>query len=603
MHQRRSQVLRFIRWFINGSNLGRNPHPTAHSMRSHLIKKNLSGLPRTNQHLIHRPRPRLHRFRSSPAVQAFFVILLASLGLSLIYSEFRRLWYYRHSTAANSVLPHFTSRLPLVDRTIFEKIARLDLEDEMDSESGSDFSIPINIDSSDVFSPFFRPRVTHIPEVQPQVTPNLDMETTQNNFCSEGSPDPLASSCKFLLPLKIPEQGANAHTHLVRLLGLARALNRTLVLPNVGKNKVGACRRWRFGVYYDERALLSELGGDSSSVVRQDGFKAWIDSLSSPPSSQLVSLKWVYNKNFPPVTVSGQYDGGLDVYIHDDPDTAMVLSDQTGCLNRRFPRLDPIGSFPPSSFVVTDHSKQERIGGVSRTLLDGLSGPALTRTQSEPRMKIDDRSTNYDFYRPYESPDVLIVSWNVPSPIFQPRPTTIFSPQLRALAARMIRRLGPYIAVTWDVETSKSDAVLGCVEALRSTIHYVLSGHEQLGIRNVWLVGNLSPSDLLHSSEPLCPSTFTRESFFTSGVKLTRVHQELERMVNEGEEVDDVAGGGDDAVRKQEVLKDAGVLRILDKLVSMRSTYLVIASKSCGKTRCALLPPAVEYRLDLSNRP
>jgi hypothetical protein len=66
-------------------------------------------------------------------------------------------------------------------------------------------------------------------------------------------------------------------------------------------------------------------------------------------------------------------------------------------------------------------------------------------------------------------------------------------------------------------------------------------------------------------------------------------------MVREGEEVDDVANNGDEVVRKQEVLKDAGVLGILDKLVSVRSTVFVIASKDCGKTRCVFPPPALEF--------
>ena len=76
-------------------------------------------------------------------------------------------------------------------------------------------------------------------------------------------------SCKILLPLMIAEQGLNAHLHLVQLLGFSQAFNRTLVLPNIGKIGVGACRRWRFGVYYDERVLLSKLDDENSGCVSQ----------------------------------------------------------------------------------------------------------------------------------------------------------------------------------------------------------------------------------------------------------------------------------------------------------------------------------------------
>jgi len=412
----------------------------------------------------------------------------------------------------------------------------------------------------------------------------------QNRLCLEGNEASSPPSCKFLLPLKIAEQGLNAHVHLVQLLKLARALNRTLVLPNVGKNGVGACRRWHFGVYYDERALLGMKPdcGDSSCVIQQDRFKAWVDSLGYSPSSQLVSVDWTYPKDFPPFSMDEQSNDGLDFHIHHNSETATAFYNSARCLNRKFPQLDLTGQFPPLSFVVSDHGKQERNGGdISRTLLEKLSRSTLAHAQSEPLGTIGNYSADYDFDRVQASPDVLIVSWNIPLSTFQPDQTTIiqYSPQLRALAARLMRRLDAYIAVTWNVETSKGDAVLGCVEALRSALHYVLGSRERLGIKNVWLAGDLSPSDLLHSSEPLCTSAFTEEAFFTSDVKLTGVRRELEGMVREGGEVDDVANNGDEVVRKQEVIKDAGVLGILDKLVSMRSTVFVTASEGCGKTR------------------
>jgi len=412
---------------------------------------------------------------------------------------------------------------------------------------------------------------------------------TQNRLCSEENEASAPASCKFLLPLKIAEQGLNAHVHLVQLLKLARALNRTLVLPNVGKNVVGACRRWHFGVYYDDRALVSEPDcDDASCVIQQDRFKAWVDSLGYSPSSQLVSVDWTYPKDLPQFSVDEQSNDGLDFYIHRNSETATAFYNSARCLNRKFPQLDLTGLSPPLSFVVSDHDKHEGNGGdISRTLLEKLSRSTLSHTQPELLKTIGNHSADYDFDRIQASPDVLIVSWNIPLSTFQPDQTTIihYSPQLRALAARLARRLGSYIAVTWNVETSKGDAVLGCVEALRSTLYYVLGSRERLGIRNVWLAGNLSPSDLLHSSEPLCTSAFTEEAFFTSDVKLTGVRQELERMIREGEEVDDVANNGDEVVRKQEVMKDAGVLGILDKLVSMRSTVFVTASEGCGKTR------------------
>ena len=424
--------------------------------------------------------------------------------------------------------------------------------------------------------------------MKPQAPQNLEMET-QIRFCSEKNGDHGPQPCKFLLPLKIVEQGTNAHLHLAQLLELARALNRTLVLPNVGKNKMGACLRWRFGVYYDEQALSNNSGGDPNPVIQQDRFRTWVNSLASPPSSQLVLLGQSYPKSFLP-TVNAQADSGLGIYTYDDSiTTESILYSQTGCLNRKFPRLDLAGPFPPLSFVVGDHHERESNGnGVSQTLLEKLSEPVLARNSFG---KTHDHSTDYDSSQARVSPDILVVSWNVSIAIFQPRPTAIlrYSPQLRALASRLARRLGPYVAIAWDVETSEVDPVLGCVEALRSTLHHVLTSYGQLGVRNIWLAGNLSPSDLVYSSGHPRAGTPTEKSFFTFDVKLTGVHQELEGMVQEGEEVDDLAHNRDEVARKQELLRDAGILGIIDKLVSRRSATFITASKSCGRMRYVLL--------------
>lgn len=569
--------------------------PLVSPMRSRLVRESSPGFPHTDYSLTRTSKPRrCHtRFGFSPAAR-IFVVLFAFLGLSfIIYSEPHRLWYPRRSAAANSVLSRFTSKPPLVDRTILEKIAGLDLEDETNSKPGTDFSIPIDIKSSYVVPPFHRlPRVTRLPEVQPQAPLNLEIES-QNRACLEGNADRVPSSCKFLLPLKIGELGVNAHGHLIQLLELARALNRTLVLPNVGKNRVGVCRRWNFGVYYDEQSFSRRFNnGDSNAVIRQDRFRAWVDSLASPPSAQLVFLDRTYPKSFPPVVIDGQVHDGLGLSVYESPDAATVLYRQTGCLNRKFPRLNLAASFPPLLLVVDDRHKQEiNRGDISRVLLEKLSELTSTHAQSDLLTKSNDHSMNYDSNHTQGSPDVLVVSWNTPISTFEPHSTQTFlySPRLRALAARLIRRLGPYIAVTWDIETLEADGVLGCLEALKSTLHSVLGADDQLGIRKIWLAGNLSPSDLIHS-KPFCTSTPTEE-FFTTGVNLTGIHQELEGMAREGEEVDDLANNGDEVARKQEVLKDAGILRILDKLVSIKSTILVTASKKCGKTRFVYLPP------------
>jgi hypothetical protein len=237
------------------------------------------AFPEPTSALTPKPWSRLHRFGCSSPVQTFFVVLFASLGLSLtIYSGFHRLWYPRRPMAANSVLSRFTSKPPLVDRTILEKIAGLDPEDEPDS--GTDFSIPINVNSIHIPSlhSFRPPRVTRMPEVQPQAPPNLEMET-QNRFCSEGSADRIPPPCKFLLPLRIAEQGLNAHAFIWRsywnLLERStgrwscRTLERTGWEPVVDgvsafttMSRRCQTKRWRF-----QRLSSDKIGSEPGSIL------------------------------------------------------------------------------------------------------------------------------------------------------------------------------------------------------------------------------------------------------------------------------------------------------------------------------------------------
>ncbi|KAF8181485.1 hypothetical protein BJ912DRAFT_906817, partial [Pholiota molesta] len=98
------------------------------------------------------------------------------------------------------------------------------------------------------------PKVTRIPERPARPPPGSTPAAgaTADALCPSAThPRP----CRFLLPLRIAEQESKARIHLAQLALLARALNRTLVLPNVGRSKVGACFRWDLGAYYDVRSL------------------------------------------------------------------------------------------------------------------------------------------------------------------------------------------------------------------------------------------------------------------------------------------------------------------------------------------------------------
>src|SRR5438034_9867728 len=63
---------------------------------------------------------------------------------------------------------------------------------------------------------------------------NLSDTELNQKFCG-------SSQCKFLFPYKISEQESKAQKHMKQFALMAQKLNRTLVLTNVGKSRIGSC--------------------------------------------------------------------------------------------------------------------------------------------------------------------------------------------------------------------------------------------------------------------------------------------------------------------------------------------------------------------------
>jgi hypothetical protein len=77
--------------------------------------------------------------------------------------------------------------------------------------------------------------------------------------------------------------------HLSQIARLARELNRTLILPNVEKNKIGACHKQKLSVYYDISPLSSQ--GDDWFVEFEE-FTSWVGDHRDKRgiNSQLISV-------------------------------------------------------------------------------------------------------------------------------------------------------------------------------------------------------------------------------------------------------------------------------------------------------------------------
>lgn len=232
--------------------------------------------------------------------------------------------------------------------------------------------------------------------------------------------DRTMSQLRFLLPLRIPGEAPRAQAHLLELLRVARALGRTLVLPHVGAGRVGACRRFGFGAYFDEQELVRWLAQDDAgaassegeedtdrkergvgggeeqpAVVSMDAFRRWMAKRSEETTGQVLSLQPVEKLASPRAGVlpdeeamHGDVDSnaarhvllhiaagdsvaestapdGLFLLAHSQtqPLPPMSRAPDLGCLPGKLPRLRT-GAFPPVTLSVPrTASDRARRGG------------------------------------------------------------------------------------------------------------------------------------------------------------------------------------------------------------------------------------------------
>ncbi|CAG8835594.1 15384_t:CDS:2, partial [Racocetra persica] len=96
----------------------------------------------------------------------------------------------------------------------------------------------------------------------------LSMEDKEINmkYCHD-------TTCKFMFPYYHQEQETRANIHTRVYIQLARALNRTVVLANVGNSNVQACSPHSYDFYYDTEALQKQY--PDIRFITQDKFMEW----------------------------------------------------------------------------------------------------------------------------------------------------------------------------------------------------------------------------------------------------------------------------------------------------------------------------------------
>ncbi|KZT00953.1 uncharacterized protein LAESUDRAFT_764170 [Laetiporus sulphureus 93-53] len=442
------------------------------------------------------------------------------------------------------------------------------------------------------------PLVTALPEARVANTARSKLGTATFSTLTNDEVDKQfcgKAPCRLLLPLLITERESKAQAQLVQLLQIAQALNRTLVLPNVGRGRIGTCLRWEFSVYYDIASTVRQVG---ERVMMMDDFRTWVDMRPEQPAGQIVSVD-----ELNPAEMSAEFDSSSDavqVEVHELQDMTLKSA---RCLHARYPRLD-LDSFshlslhlePPYGSRVLDseqslrsllvaalHDRHEEEYSVHQDIpAPDTDWPVAAEQQ--PFEVLDKRSDN--------DAEVLLLHWDLHQELFpvvsQFTPIQ-YSQQLWNFVDRLVAPLGPYLAVRWNMEKIAPTVLSACADALVDTLDTLL--HDEMlgmGISTVWILSDVSVRPETNGAETRGEAARLLRAAFRPGGELekweiTDSSHEMVRMtaVMNGNPTMELSPGDDEAL----VLKDAGVLAILDTIVAMKAALFVSSAKGCGKSR------------------
>ncbi|GAA5858438.1 hypothetical protein JCM8547_007310 [Rhodosporidiobolus lusitaniae] len=388
---------------------------------------------------------------------------------------------------------------PVVDRSALEKLRLLEIHFGADEEDDGDHADGGgNLDQASysvrgrLRDPDAPPLVAEIPEVvkvNPSAPPPLakmPADVLDEQTCGARN----GAGCQFLVPAWLGEQETKAQQHLYQLGLLAVALNRTLVLPNVSKSRLGTCYKNPFDFYYSSDSLAA-LG---IPTISQDDFVAWTLQREPPPSAQVVSM----------VNAKATYTAGaIEIDSSSDPNLVPAKPSRNLCLRSPRTRLDftghsPLAIFPPEGF---HKNEDKRLGfgeSVINTLRSRSVGSKSSRASSSRRATYslpDVLAFNYELRFPILSPSLAasfssLASFPSSSPstgLPEPSPFSHFpyADTWTSLGSHLAASLSPFVAIHWRTETLTPSNLAPCASSLLHKLLQLKEKHPSL--ENVYL--------------------------------------------------------------------------------------------------------------------
>ncbi|GAA5985035.1 hypothetical protein JCM5350_003321 [Sporobolomyces pararoseus] len=424
--------------------------------------------------------------------------VLYGIGLFVIYLNFFR------STSSSSHKPTTVleglglpvEELPKVDRTALEKLRLLELHEGVDRDNFEEMEPGAESRTRKNNALDRPPLVKEIPEIDKMsVTAALGRiekvpaEILDREICGATSK---GHGCQFLIPAWLGEQETKAQQHLHQLGLLAVALNRTLVLPNVSKSRLGTCYRHPFSFYYSPSSL-SSLG---IPTISQEDFILYTLQRDPPLSAQTVSVVNAKPGVYP--------QGSIEIDSFSDPFAPAAKPNRNLCLRSPRSKLDfttnsPLAIYPPEGF----HKSEAGRLGFGQSLINTLASQEIGSKSSRKSSSPQD----------YSLPDVLAFNYEIRFPILTPESVTSYlsststststfssdessssllpfshfpySTLWSSLASHISSTLSPFISIHWRTETLSPSNLSPCADSLLDKIFQVRRQYPE--VENVYL--------------------------------------------------------------------------------------------------------------------
>ncbi|CAG8774541.1 29344_t:CDS:2 [Gigaspora margarita] len=375
--------------------------------------------------------------------------------------------------------------------------------------------------------------------------PLTEDEKINMKYCQE-------KTCKFVFPYYHPEQETRANIHTRSYTQLARSLNRTIVLTNVGNSRVQACFPYPFDFYYDIKAFQKQY--PDIRFITQEKF-----------------FKWTQERKIKPIAQHSQMiqDGRHDsLSLREKKFKGLYKGVE---MSRREKKKYCLDKF---DLNITDY-KEFHTGIEIKELNQKAMLNLVTNTLKIPPIA--------------ESEVIMILNTSPKEMLPKINKVIPYSPHIIKQTKSIIKKLKPYIAIHWRMEQGNPRLMPQCAKRLVKEVKKI---QKKYGIKNVYFA-----TDFPLNGDKAQSQTFHKISKFHKKSIEILEHIKFDTWIS----LDGFSQIRNNSKYEKE-FKGSGIQGILDKLVCINAKYFLKGPEGCARTSSTFTGIIVNERTKLKKK-